>query len=86
MLKINGEGRIQTIVPDALPTSNRQALSENFIASGEVYAFSVEDFLNNGDIPVVNALPVLSKSRFHIDIDSPVDLELAQLIGERDGI
>lgn len=86
LLKIDDHGRIQPLDPNASPTSNRQTLSDNFVATGEVYVFSVENFLENEDIPVVNAFPVISKSRYQIDIDSPMDLEIAQLIGERNGI
>ncbi len=85
LLTIKNDGRIATLIPGANPTSNRQELERNFIATGEVYVFSVEDFLKLGDIPVVNAIPIFSDSRFNLDIDSPSDLEIAQIYGERNG-
>ena len=86
ILKINEKGKLVGAHPDSSPTSNRQQLNNSFIASGAVYVFSIADFLQYGDIPVLDAEPIFSDLPINLDIDSPIDLEIAQFIGERYGI
>lgn len=86
ILKIDESGILVGINDKSAPTSNRQNLEKNYIANGEVYVFGISDFLRNGEIPVLNAQPILINKKFSLDIDSPAELELAQLIGNYYGI
>ena len=75
--------KIKNYSNDFRPSGNRQTLPELFIPSGSVYVFSIENFLENGcKIPIIDAVPVEVYGENMIDIDSEIDLILAQKIGE----
>lgn len=65
---------------DLSPTSNRQENDETYIATGGCYGFSVKDFYQVGDIPVLGAQAHLVDWPESIDIDSLNDLTVANLI------
>jgi CMP-N-acetylneuraminic acid synthetase len=77
------KGKINNYISDSNPTGNRQELLELLIPSGSVYVFSIEDFFNNnGQIPIIGAIPVEVFGAMGIDIDNEYDLLLAQTLGE----
>jgi CMP-N,N'-diacetyllegionaminic acid synthase len=64
------------------PSFNRQVLTEVVTANGAIYVFSKENFLNHGDIPILDSIPYLMSSHDSIDIDSNEDLDFARLLKE----
>jgi CMP-N-acetylneuraminic acid synthetase len=52
------------------------------IATGSLYIFSVSDFLETGQIPVMGALPYIVSGVNTFDIDSEMDLKVAQELGK----
>jgi CMP-N-acetylneuraminic acid synthetase len=82
MLTVNASGSLDEYQQGANPTANRQSLPEVLIATGSLYIFSVGDFLENGQIPVMGALPYIVSGVNSFDIDSEMDLKIAQEIGK----
>ena len=82
MLKVNTSGALEEYQQESNPTANRQSLPKVLIATGSLYIFSVSDFLKSGQIPVSGALPYIVSGVNSFDIDSELDLELAQEIGK----
>jgi len=64
----------------SMPSKNRQDLTEVYTANGALYLFSIEEFLRQGDIPILESVPYLMTQHDSIDIDSIEDLEFARLI------
>jgi len=81
MLRINSSGIIEKYHRESDPTENRQTLPEIFIATGSLYIFSVSDFLKSNKIPVGGAIPYIVSGIDTFDIDSELDMKLAQEIG-----
>jgi len=82
MLKMNASGFLDEYQQGSNPTANRQSLPKVLIATGSLYIFSVSDFLETGQIPVMGALPYIVSGVNTIDIDSELDLKVAQEIGK----
>jgi len=78
---INKSGQIEPYLQEANPTANRQTLPRVLIPTGSLYIFSVSDFLLNGCIPVRGALPLLVSGVYALDIDTELDLRIAQELG-----
>jgi CMP-N-acetylneuraminic acid synthetase len=78
---ISDLGEIESYLPEADPTVNRQTLSRVFIPTGSLYIFTVADFQLNDTIPVRGALPLLVSGVYALDIDTELDLEIAQKLG-----
>jgi CMP-N,N'-diacetyllegionaminic acid synthase len=64
------------------PSLNRQDLTEIFAANGAIYVFSIENFLMQGDIPILGSIPYLMSSHDSLDVDSVEDLYFARLLQE----
>ena len=78
------DGKIKNYLPEFKPTGNRQDLPDLFTPSGSVYVFSIQNFLENEcKIPITGAIPVLVYGEDLVDIDTDLDLFLAQKIGEK---
>lgn len=75
------QGVLQPLLDGANPTANRQTLPEVLIPTGSLYVFSVGDFKKAGVIPVISATPYIVSGINALDIDSEIDLKLAQEIG-----
>lgn len=60
------------------PTMNRQSGNSYFYPNGAIYIFSVEDFLEQGDIPVKGSMAYLMDKRSSLDIDDAIDLLIAE--------
>jgi len=75
------QGVLQPLVAGVKPTANRQTLPEVLIPTGSLYVFSVGDFKKAGVIPVISAIPYIVSGINALDIDSELDLKLAQEIG-----
>jgi CMP-N-acetylneuraminic acid synthetase len=76
-------GKLVNYGMDFNPTGNRQQLLKLFIPSGSVYVFTVRNFLESKhQIPIKNAIPIETYGKHSIDIDSELDLFLAQKIEE----
>jgi len=82
MLKVNSSGTLEGYQQESSPTANRQSLPKVLIATGSLYIFSVSDFLKSGQIPVAGALPYIVSGVNSFDIDSELDLKVAQEIGK----
>lgn len=82
MLKVNALGTLEGYQQESDPTANRQTLPAVFLASGSLYIFSVADFLETGKIPVYGAIPYVVSGMNTFDIDSEMDLKVAQEIGK----
>jgi CMP-N-acetylneuraminic acid synthetase len=80
-LIINDLGQIESYLQEADPTANRQTLPKVFIPTGSLYLFTVADFQLNDAIPVRGALPLLVSGAYALDIDSELDLKIAQMLG-----
>jgi CMP-N,N'-diacetyllegionaminic acid synthase len=80
-LVINEHGQIESYLQQADPTANRQTLPRVLIPTGSLYIFSVSDFLLNDCIPVRGALPLLVSGVYALDIDTELDLKIAQKLG-----
>ncbi len=78
---INESGQIEPYLQQADLTANRQTLPRVLIPTGSLYIFSVSDFLLNSCIPVRGALPLLVSGVYALDIDSELDLRIAQKLG-----
>lgn len=83
MLTINGSGTLEGYQQDSDPTVNRQTLSNIYIATGSIYIFTVADFLENLQIPIKGAIPYIVSGLDTLDIDSEIDLRMAQEIGKQ---
>ena len=81
MLIQDTQGVLQPLLDGANPTANRQTLREVLIPTGSLYVFSVGDFKKAGAIPVISATPYIVSGINAFDIDSEIDLKLAQEIG-----
>jgi len=78
------DGKIKNYLPEFKPTENRQDLPDFFIPSGSVYVFSIQNFLENEcKIPITDSIPVQVYGEDLVDIDTDLDLLLAQKIGEK---
>ena len=62
------------------PGGNRQDFAPSVYPNGALYIFSVGNFLERGEIPVVGAVPFRMGLIDSIDVDNPEDLELARRI------
>ncbi len=82
MLRIEDDGSLASFFSDGMPTSNRQQLPIALIATGSLYIFSVNDFLQARSIPVSGASPIIVSGIYTMDIDSEFDLKIAQKFGE----
>jgi CMP-N,N'-diacetyllegionaminic acid synthase len=77
------DGKIKNYLPGFMPTGNRQNLPDLLIPSGSVYVFSIKNFIENGyKIPIINAMAVEVEMEDAFDIDTELDLWVAQKIGE----
>ncbi len=83
MLKVNAFGILEGFQQESDPTANRQSLPTVFLATGSLYIFSVADFLENWQIPVKGAVPYILSGTDAFDIDSEIDLKVAQEIGKK---
>jgi CMP-N-acetylneuraminic acid synthetase len=63
-------------------TANRQTLRPTWRPNGAIYVFSVDDFRAEGSFPVTKSVPYEMGRLESIDVDSPFDLKLAQLLLE----
>jgi CMP-N-acetylneuraminic acid synthetase len=81
MLTQDNFGRVSNYILESDPTLNRQELQELLIPTGGIYIFSSKDFIENGNIPVINSLPYIVHGVEGLDIDNEFDLFLAQTIG-----
>jgi CMP-N-acetylneuraminic acid synthetase len=75
------QGVLQPLLDGANPTANRQTLPEVLIPTGSLYVFSVGNFKIAGGIPVISANPYIVSGINALDIDSEIDLKIAQEIG-----
>lgn len=82
MLKMNAFGTLEGYQQESDPTANRQTLPTVFLATGSLYIFSVADFLETRQIPVNGAIPYIVSGVNTFDIDSEMDLKVAQEIGK----
>jgi CMP-N-acetylneuraminic acid synthetase len=78
MLKLSDFGSLDSYTRDSKPTMNRQDLTPLFLPTGGVYVFSADDFLTAGTIPVLASLPYVVYGKETLDIDTPLDLEIAR--------
>ena len=76
-LQVDRQKRLRPIGKGS-PTSNRQSGSQYFYPNGAIYIFTVEDFLELGDIPVKGSLGYLMDKRSSLDIDDAIDLLVAE--------
>lgn len=83
MLIVNEKLKLKSFLINSDPTANRQDLPSIFIPNGAIYIFKLSDFSNQKSIPVEGAFPYLMTSESSIDIDTPIDLELARIFIER---
>jgi len=82
MLKVNAFGTLEGYQQGSDPTANRQSLPTVFLATGSLYIFSVADFLATQQIPVAGGIPYIVSGVSSFDIDSEMDLRVAQEIGK----
>lgn len=82
MLKLDADGNLEGYQQESDPTANRQTLPTVFLATGSLYIFSIADFLKIRQIPVNGAIPYIVSGMNTIDIDSEMDLKVAQEIGK----
>lgn len=80
-LTIDSEGFLKEFISGGKPTANRQSLPAVFIPSGSLYIFSVQDFQKANTIPVSGATPLPVSGIYAIDIDTELDLRIAQMLG-----
>ena len=71
---------LSSLLPEGNPTQNRPDSTVAYRASGGCYVFSVKDFRNSGDIPVLGANGFLVSALEGFDIDTKLDLEIARFI------
>lgn len=75
-------GKLEPLLGDGQPTSNRQELSEVLIPNGAIYIFSVAQFLQNGRFPIKGSIPYLMNEYESLDIDGPLDLHTARCLDQ----
>ena len=85
MLTLNAKGTLEYLLPTANPTANRQSLPKILIPTGSLYVFSVANFNYADKIPVNGAAPYFVSGVNSVDIDSMLDLKIAQEIGTDHG-
>lgn len=78
---INGEVRT---FPFSMPTENRQDVPTAFFPNGAIYIFSLEAFLEVGDVPIDGSIPFVMDKASSLDIDTTHDLEIARLLWNND--
>lgn len=79
-IKVSDKGVLEPFVPEGKLTSNRQDLPLAYVADGNVFIFSVRDFVSRGEFPLAGAVPIFSPPGTNFDIDNPLDLKLADQI------
>lgn len=81
MLKVGSHGMtIESGLVVSSPTVNRQQLDTFWYPNGALYVFSVEDFLSNGDIPVIGCVAFEMDGYESMDVDTSFDLELCERV------
>ena len=80
MVRVGAEGRLEAYSAQFKPTSNRQSLDTLYSPNGAIYVFSVGQFLNHGDFPILRSIPLLMDEQSSLDIDTQPDLLLAQML------
>lgn len=77
-------GKLRPFLSASMTTANRQSLEALYIPNGAIYLFHKRDFQLYDSIPIENAIPFLMSDEESIDIDSPLDLEIANHLTARD--
>jgi CMP-N-acetylneuraminic acid synthetase len=77
------DGEIRTF-SFSRPTENRQDLPVAFFPNGAIYIFSLEAFLEAGDVPIEGSVPFVMDKISSLDIDTNHDLQLARLLWNND--
>jgi CMP-N-acetylneuraminic acid synthetase len=85
-LVINEVGMLALGPAGVDPGENRQGLAPSVYPNGAIYIFSVGDFSERGDIPVIGAQPFLMGKVESLDIDDSEDLVLARGVAASAGI
>jgi N-acylneuraminate cytidylyltransferase len=83
MLKVGAAGELSPYQAGGRPTANRQGLEEVFIPNGAIYVFTVRRFLQSNGFPVHGSIPYLMGEDESLDIDNPLDLEIARFLSRK---
>lgn len=81
-LLTDSEGFLVPLFDETSVTANRQALPRTYRANGAIYVFPVSDFAETRRFPVAGSLAFEMSPEDSVDIDSPHDLRIAEILLE----
>jgi CMP-N-acetylneuraminic acid synthetase len=83
MLRRGLLGELLPLLEGGQPTSNRQSLEEVLIPNGAIYVFTVAQFAKSNGFPVCGSFPYFMGEYESLDIDGPLDLEIARFLSRK---
>lgn len=85
--EMSEDGTLHGFWSDQAPYTPRQKLPKLFMPNGAIYLFDIERFIQEKDFPKRDVLPYIMKAEDSIDIDTPSDLVIAEiLMKKREGL
>lgn len=81
-LLTNSKGFLVPLFDETSVTANRQALPRTYRSNGAIYVFPVSDFTETRRFPVTDSLAFEMSPEDSVDIDSPHDLRIAEILLE----
>lgn len=81
-ITIDSGGRIQSAPYGTDASANRQQLPRLHYPNGAIYAFTIDSFRREDQIPIVGALPFIMSSQDSLDIDNQEDLMIARAVAD----
>jgi len=86
LLVLRDDGSVASHAGDANATGNRNSHRQSLQPNGAIYIFSVEDFLETGQIPITGSTPFYMDMIASIDIDTPADWDELRTLEKADAI
>ncbi|WND02571.1 acylneuraminate cytidylyltransferase family protein [Temperatibacter marinus] len=78
--EISENGTLHGFWSDQAPYTPRQKLPKLYMPNGAIYIFDVELFMKERHFPRTGVIPYVMSVKDSLDIDTPDDLELAQIL------
>jgi CMP-N-acetylneuraminic acid synthetase len=83
LFRINSNNQIKPIMRNFPTSTNRQENKEYYQFSGDIYASKISWLKKKKTFVSNKTLSYLMKDQISIDIDEPIDLEIARLLAEK---
>lgn len=83
---LDNQGLLKSLFEEKMSNLRRQDLPRTFNPNGAIYVFKMSDFLRRKGFPSNGAIPFIMSREESIDVDTELDLRLAeQILGEQNG-